>query len=106
MKETKEEILAYIKQETGWDDAKCLEWYTQQEESDRSANEPIPDEWIVFLYYNDQDFLKVGIEKNSNGELDRTEGAKKKFTNKTLADEYYKYLKGSSKREREKLLRQ
>jgi hypothetical protein len=63
MNETKEEILAYIKQETGWDDAKCLEWYTQQEEADKSANEEIPI-WHAYYYLmNDKPKFVVSREE-------------------------------------------
>lgn len=39
--ETKEEILKYIKETTGWSDERCLSWYNQQEKMEQEI-ETIP----------------------------------------------------------------
>lgn len=103
--ETKEEQLAFIKKETGWSDEKCLEWYTQQEEAERSANEPIQDTWLVYLVYHNPYFPIPKMEKNSHGTWGDTLHCRKTFTDKGLAESYFKQLKSMSKKERVSLTR-
>jgi hypothetical protein len=39
--ETKEDIIKYIKETTGWSDEQCLSWYNQQEKMEREI-ETVP----------------------------------------------------------------
>ena len=68
--ETKEENLAYIKGETGWSDEKCLEWFNQQEEADRSANE-VADIWYAYEDFDpEKDKPKFVVTKTAPSEAE------------------------------------
>lgn len=64
MKESKEEILAYIKKDTGWDDAKCLEFYEETIKLEESANEYIPI-WYAYKYMDKNENIQFGVIKDS-----------------------------------------
>lgn len=71
--ETKEEMLAFIKKETNWSDEKCLEWYNQQEEADRSANK-VCAVWYAYSYETNGKPKFVVTQKEPTTELmDRLE---------------------------------